>query len=91
MLKGVSVHLCITSDDNVMASVLPDPTKRAVTIAQLVDLVDSYGADGVNVDFEGLDYELKDDFSVFIEELYPQVTELTIAMPAIDWVSAYDL
>ena len=71
--EGVSVHLCITSfDDNVMASVLPDPTKRAVTIAQLVDLVDSYGADGVNVDFEGLDYELKDDFSVFIEELYPQ-------------------
>lgn len=89
--EGVSVHLCITSfDDDVMASVLPDPAKRAVTIAQLVDLVDAYGADGVNVDFEGLDYELKDDFTAFIEELYPLVTELTIAMPAIDWNGSYD-
>jgi hypothetical protein len=89
--EGVSVQLCVTSfEDDVMASVLSDPSKRATTIAELVELVDAYGADGVNVDFEGLDYELKDDFTAFIEELYPLVAELTIAMPAIDWTGAYD-
>ena len=45
--EGVSVQLCVSSfDDDVMASVLPDPTKRARAIAELVALVDDYDADG---------------------------------------------
>jgi hypothetical protein len=89
--SGVSVQLCVTSfDDDVMASVLPDADKRATAIAELVSLVDAYDADGINVDFEGLNVDLKHDFTAFIQELYPLVSELTIAMPAVDWSGAYD-
>jgi hypothetical protein len=89
--EGVSVQLCVTSfDDDVMASVLPSESRRATAIAELVSLVDAYDADGINIDFEGLDSDLKDDFTTFIQELYPLVSELTIAMPPVDWNGAYD-
>ncbi len=88
---GVKVHVCVISfDDDVQASVLSSPSKRAVAIAELKALVEDYGADGVNVDVEGLDSDLTTDFVDFIKELHDEVGEVYIATPAVDWLGAWD-
>lgn len=87
----VKVHLCLIGfEDDVHASVFPSESRRRRTISELVALVDAYGADGVNVDIEGLDNDLKDDFTSFIQELRVEVDELFLATPAVDWSAAYD-
>ena len=88
---GVKVHLCITSfSDSTMSSVLSSASKRADVINELADLVDMYSAHGVNVDFEGLDYDLKTEFVSFVQELSAQVDEVYVATPPIDWSGSYD-
>lgn len=89
--QNVKVHLCMTSfDDAVINSVLPSAERRAIAIAELADLVHTYNADGVNVDIEGLDASQRENFVSFIEELKPQVGEVVIATPAVDWSNAFD-
>ncbi len=88
---GVRVHLTlICFSDPVMASVLPDPAKRALTIAEVSSLVERYGAHGVNVDFEGLDRAYKHDFTAFVQEMSEELEDVVVAMPAVDWDGAYD-
>jgi spore germination protein YaaH len=88
---GVHVDLTVTSfDDAVMSAVLASRDKRRAAVTALAALVDDYGADGVNVDFEGLPVGSKAAFVVFIQELAAEVGEVTIAMPAVDWAGAYD-
>ena len=88
---GVKVHLCMTSFyDSTTNAVLESPSKRGVAIAALKSLVDAYGADGVNVDIEGLDLSQKQNMVDFIQELSAEVDEVVIATPAIDWLGAFD-
>lgn len=89
---GVKVHVCMTSfEDAVHAAVLPSASKRATTIAELKELVQAYGADGVNIDVEGLDSDLNEAFVAFIQELKAAgVGEVYIATPAVDWNGAFD-
>ncbi|MDP2310058.1 MAG: glycosyl hydrolase family 18 protein [Pseudomonadota bacterium] len=88
---GVKVHLCITSfDDDVMNAVLGSPSRRAVTIDALADLVGEYGADGVNVDFEGLPVARRNDLVTFVTDLRARVGEVWLATPAVDWSDAWD-
>ena len=88
---GVKVHLCVTSfDSNTMSAVLASPTRRATAIANLASLVDTYGADGVNLDFEGMPSSLKEDLVVFVHELKAATPEVWLATPVIDWSGAYD-
>ena len=87
----VDIHLTVTSfSDSVMSSVLPSSTRRARAISELADLVNSVGASGVSVDFEGMEYSLKADLVTFVKELSQVVDEVTVATPAIDWAGAYD-
>lgn len=87
----VHVDLTVTSfDDAVMSAVLASRDKRRAAVAALATLVDDYGADGVNVDFEGLPAGSKAAFVIFIQELAAEVGEVFIAMPAVDWAGAYD-
>ena len=88
---GVKVHLCVISfDESVQSSVLQSASKRATAVAELKSLVDQYGADGVNVDVEGMDDSLSGEFVQFITELHDAVGEVYIATPAVDWLGAYD-
>jgi hypothetical protein len=88
---GVKVHLCITSfDGDVMDAVLASPSRRAVTIDALAELVETYGADGVNVDFEGLPVARRADLVTFVTELRARVGEVWLATPAVDWNDAWD-
>ena len=89
--KGTKVHLCVTafgSDEHY--AVFRDDAFRAELIQQLADLVHEYGADGVNVDFEGLSSEYKQDMIAFVIDLRAQVGEVVLATPAVDWSGAWD-
>ena len=89
--QGVKVHLCLTSfSDSVNNVVLPSASKRATAVANLASLINQYGADGVNIDIEGMDGARRNDLISFILELKAQIPEIVIATPAIDWNSAYD-
>ncbi|MCB9764595.1 MAG: hypothetical protein H6739_32775 [Alphaproteobacteria bacterium] len=88
---GVKIHLTVTCFSNsVMGAVLPDPTRRARAVQELADLVNGAGAHGVSVDFEGMDYDYKQDLVDFVAELAAAVEEVTVATPAVDWQGAYD-
>lgn len=88
---GTKVHLTLTCfDDDVMESVLPSASKRAVLVDELGSLVDAYGAHGVSVDCEGMPKALKADLVTFVQELNERVDEVTVATPAVDWRGAYD-
>lgn len=87
----VKIHLTLIAfEAGVMESVFSSSTKRATLIKNLKSLVDQYGADGVNVDAEGLPYSMKNYFTTFIQELNAEVEDVYIATPAIDWSGAYD-
>ena len=88
---GVKVHLCLTSfSDSVNNVVLPSASKRAVAAEQLASLVNSYGADGVNIDIEGMDASQRINLNLFTAEVAALVPEVVLATPAIDWSNAYD-
>ncbi len=88
---GVKVHLCVTSfSDSTMNSVLASSSRRATAVRNLAQLVNDAGADGVNVDFEGMDAHLKDELVQFVTELKAEVPEVTLATPAADWNGSYD-
>ncbi len=88
---GVRVHLCVTSfDSDVMSAVLASESRRAAAVAALGELVDAYGADGVNVDFEGLPSSRRADLVTFVTELRARVGEVVLATPAVDWSDAWD-
>lgn len=88
---GTKVHLCVTGfDDAELNSVLPSASYRATAVAELAALVRAHGADGVNVDFEGMDASNRAHLVSFVEELKAEVDEVVLATPAVDWQDAYD-
>ena len=88
---GVKVHLCLTSfSDSVNNTVLPSASRRATAVNQLANLVNSHGADGVNIDIEGMDASQRNNLNLFTAELAALVPEVVLATPAVDWSSAYD-
>lgn len=87
----VSVHVTVMGfDPDLLHAVLSNPGRRATAVAELRVLVEDAGAQGVNVDFEGLRSADKAGFVAFIEELDAAVDELYLATPAVDWGGAYD-
>ena len=88
---GVKVHLCLVSmESDVMLSVFSSEERRARAVSEVQALVDAYGADGVNVDVEGMPYDVKDELVSFIGELKAVLPEVYLATPAVDWSGAYD-
>lgn len=73
-------------------------TNRARGITNMVDAMEEGGADGINVDFEGLSRGTRDCFTQYIRELREELdrrghTEagIGIAGPAVDWTNEFDL
>lgn len=88
---GVKIHLCVYSfTPSVMEAVFGSETRRATLVAELASLVAEVGADGVNVDVEGLPTSVRDAFVGFVRDLRAAVGEVWLATPAVDWVGAYD-
>ena len=90
ILRG-KVHLCVTSFQDSINNVLFASAEFRSNLAQnLAALVNEAGADGVNVDVEGLDPQNRDSFTELIIELKSLVDEVYLATPAVDWSNAYD-
>ncbi|MCK6546983.1 glycosyl hydrolase family 18 protein, partial [Myxococcota bacterium] len=96
---GVKAELAFTLfDGDGIAALVATSASRARAITAMVDAMEAGGADGINVDFEGVPGEARDGFSAFMEELRAELERrghvdatLSIAGPAVDWTASFDL
>lgn len=94
--NGVRVNLCATLFSN-HATFLGNATARQTCITNLINLVQSRGAHGVNIDIEGLPASQTANMTAFMNALGTQLhnaipgSQLSIALPAVDWSNAYDV
>jgi len=97
--RGVRVHMTFTIFGNTNVSkFLNNSTARLNAINNIVQFVENYGIEGVNIDFEFVTLPVKDSFSRFINDLYYALQnntsrrkDLFIAMPAVpEYYPGYD-
>ncbi len=95
--NGVSVSLVITCfNASRIATILNSATARQRLIDEAIDLVLLGGADGVNIDFEGVPASVKNQLSSFMQDLTQRFhaeipgSIVTIDTPAVDWDGAFD-
>jgi len=95
--RDVKVKLCATLfGENELRGLLSSPFNRQNAINNLLELVISKGADGVDIDFELLPTDQRDNLVLFMEELsfifHANMDNpiITMATPAIDWSNAWD-
>ncbi len=93
----VEVVLTVTLfNSNAISTLLSNANYRQNLITTLVNSVSSAGADGVNIDFEGLPSSQKENMVHFITDLKAAFesaipgSQVTLATPAVDWSSAWD-
>ena len=73
-----------------------DPDAPGAAIENLVQLMIDGGGDGLDIDFEGLPSNRRDDYTAFIEGLRAELDSeapgslLTQALPAVDWRGSYN-
>lgn len=88
---GVKVHLCVTNfSPSSLDALLSSSAARNALIDDLVDWKADTGADGVNIDFEGLPLSVKDEMVTFTRDLQAAVGEVVLATPAVDWAGSWD-
>ncbi len=89
---GVRVHLCVTNfSTNSLDTFLGDSSARADLIADLVQWQANTGAHGINIDFEGLPSNRRNEMVDFTRDLQAAVGEVALATPAVDWGDAWDV
>ena len=95
--RGVKVKLCATLfGENELTILLSDSLNRQNAINNLVNLVLSKNADGIDIDFELLPSSQRDNLVLFMNELSDVFHEemedpiITMATPAVDWNNAWD-
>ncbi len=95
--EGCRVLVTVTNfSPSGLNTLLSSPSNRANAVATLVDEVIAGGADGVDVDFEGMGSGNKQDLVDFMQELQAALEAampnpwITLATPAVDWDGAYD-
>lgn len=86
---------------NLVTQMLSTPESRSHCIANIIRLIEFYGFDGVNMDFEGIRVSDREKLSLFYQELGDQLRArgylFTVAIPAkereswhISWTAPYD-
>lgn len=94
---GVEVVLTVIlfSGDQIQ-QLLSSSSNRQTLISNLLTQVGNAGADGVNIDFEGVPSSQKNNLTTFMTDLtnafhntYPG-SQVTMATPAVDWPGAFD-
>lgn len=98
--NGYEVWPSISNNSRIdtTAEVMRDYKLREKLINQIVDYVTKYQLDGINIDFENMYAEDKDNFSQFLVELRPRLNEigavLSVDVTAPDggetWSMCYD-
>ncbi len=97
--NGIEVHMLVfESDKTRLQTALATPESQAGLINQIIATVESEGFDGVNIDFEAVTSEEKEQFNEFIKSLYENLKargkSLNLSLPVktekVDWRPGYD-
>ena len=95
LANGVKVDLCVTLFSN-HATFLGNSTAKQTLITNLINLVQSRGANGVNIDFEGLPSAQSANFTSFMIDLCTQMhtaipgSQVSICLYSVDWSNVFD-
>lgn len=97
---GVRVVVTVTLFGNEkIGTLLASATARQTAIESCLAAMAVHSADGVNIDFETVPLEVRDEFTSFMTELKAAVAytkpnghtgHVTLAGPAVDWSGSYD-
>lgn len=89
---GVRVHLCVTQfDRDTLGALLGSATARTRLVSEIAAQLSAYGADGVNIDFEGVPSGQRANMVSLVRALKAAgVGDVTLATPAVDWSDAWD-
>ncbi|MES2798819.1 MAG: glycosyl hydrolase family 18 protein [Bacteroidota bacterium] len=95
LTHDVKVTLCVTLFSN-HTTFFASPTSQQTLITNLINLVQSRGAHGVNIDFEGIPNSQKTNFANFMVNLSNQMhtaipnSEVSTVLYAVDWNDVFD-
>jgi hypothetical protein len=90
------VLVCTLFDSSALQSLLSDSGRRQTLIGNLKAQVLRGGAEGVNIDFEGVPASQKNNLVVFMKELALEIkaavpgAHISIDTPAVDWSNGWD-
>jgi spore germination protein YaaH len=93
-VRVVVTVVCFEPAD--ITSILSSAANRQNLIDNLLDQVTAGGADGVNIDFEGVSSSQRTNLTIFMGQLTRAFhdsipgSHITMASPAVDWSSAWD-
>jgi len=96
LANGVRVNLCVTLFSS-HATFFGSSTSQQTLITNLINLVQSRGANGVNIDFEAVPASQKTAFNNFLVNLCNQMhsaipnSQVSIALYAVDWSTVFDI
>lgn len=96
--NGVRVVLVgILFNSDAIATLLNSSTRRQNLIDNLVNTVQDAGADGVNIDFEGMPDGQQSNFVTFMSDLtnafHSEIpgSQVTVDMPAVNWSNRFNV
>lgn len=95
LANGVRVNLCVTlfSDH---ATFFGSSTAQQTLIDNLISMVQTRGAHGVNIDFEGVSSSLEPEFTAFLIDLCTQMhtqipgSQVSVCTYAVDWGDVFN-
>jgi len=94
LANGVKVDLCVTLMNTAnLTSFLANTTARQTLITNLISLIQSRGANGVNIDFEGMASSDSANFKTFMIDLCNQMhtaisgSQVSYCLPAVEWTT----
>lgn len=96
LANGVRVHLCVTLFSG-HATFFGSATAQQNLIDQIISLIQSRGAHGVNMDVEALPSSQAENFNNFLVDLSAQIynllpdAEVSIAAPAVNWSDKFNI
>lgn len=95
LARGINVHLCVTLFDN-HAAFFGNATAVNNLITNLVNAVQTRGADGINIDFEGVPSSQATNLTNFMINLKAAMVaanpslKLSICLYAVDWNNVFN-
>lgn len=95
LVKGKKVHLCVTLF-NQHATFFGNATAQTTLINNLVNLLQTRGAHGINIDFEGVPSGQSANLTAFMSNLGNALHaanpnyQLSICLYAVDWSNVFD-
>jgi hypothetical protein len=96
LANNVKVHLCVTLFSG-HATFFNNTSAQQTLISNTIDLLQSRGAHGINMDVEALPSAYKDAFTDFMVDLCNQVqtaipgSEISMAAPAVNWNDKFNI